>query len=398
MLADRGGAGAALAPRLEADGHRCEVISPGDVDARRPPDSLAGGPDVRTEREPIGVVHLWGLDTPTLEEADAAKPVEEQWRVTGSALTAVQTLVAEQVAVGRLVVVTRGAQRTARESHRRPDPGAVWGLARVIRSEHPSLPIACVDLDPEPEADERPPSRRRCSAAIARTRLRSAAASAWWRAWSSPVARARRRGRRRQGGRGDPPRDRRARIARQPALGAGEADSARAGPGGDRGPDQRTQLPRRPQHPWHVPGDAGALGSECAGYVCSVGEGVDDLRVGDPVLTLTNPAFATYVTAEAALVVRKPDAMTMAEAATIPVTFLTAAYGPLHELGRIKAGERVLIHAGAGGVGLAAVQIARRAGAEIFATAGSAAKREPISPVLGVRTSWTRAPCASRTR
>ena len=71
----------------------------------------------------------------------------------------------------------------------------------------------------------------------------------------------------------------------------------------------------------------------------------------------------------------KPASIDHDEACTIPITFLTAYYG-LVRLAQLQPGERVLIHAGAGGVGLAAIQIAQQIGAEIFATAGSEAKRD----------------------
>src|SRR5690606_37821216 len=118
------------------------------------------------------------------------------------------------------------------------------------------------------------------------------------------------------------------------------------------------------------PGDAGPLGSECAGVVTAVGEGVDALRVGDAVVALAGNSFSSYVIAPAGTVVRKPAGLSFSAAATIPITFLTATYG-LHHLARLQPGERVLIHAAAGGVGMAAVQLARRAGAEIYATAGN---------------------------
>ena len=122
------------------------------------------------------------------------------------------------------------------------------------------------------------------------------------------------------------------------------------------------------------PGDPGPLGNECAGVVTAVGDGVQEFAPGDEVVTMIDRSFATYVVSPAALTVRKPSNLTFAEAATIPVTFLTADYA-LTELGRIKAGDRVLIHAATGGVGMAALQLARRAGAEIFATASTPAKR-----------------------
>jgi acyl transferase domain-containing protein/NAD(P)-dependent dehydrogenase (short-subunit alcohol dehydrogenase family)/aryl carrier-like protein len=130
------------------------------------------------------------------------------------------------------------------------------------------------------------------------------------------------------------------------------------------------------------PGDPGPLGNECSGVVSAVGEGVEDFVVGDEVITMIDRSFATYVNAPAALTVRKPPSLTFVEAATIPVTFLTAEYALVH-LGRLKAGDRVLIHAATGGVGMAATQIARRIGAEIFGTAGSPAKRD-LARRLGV--------------
>ena len=122
------------------------------------------------------------------------------------------------------------------------------------------------------------------------------------------------------------------------------------------------------------PGDPGALGNECAGVVTAVGSSVASLRVGDEVIALPQGGLATHVIASAALTVRKPASLTFAEAATIPVTFLSAQYA-LSRLGRMQAGDRVLIHAATGGVGMAAMQLARRAGATIIATAGSPAKR-----------------------
>ena len=124
------------------------------------------------------------------------------------------------------------------------------------------------------------------------------------------------------------------------------------------------------------------LGIECAGIIAAVGPGVQRFKVGDEVLGVAPYSFATRaVTAEYAIV-HKPSHIDFEEAATIPITFLTAYYA-LCRLARLRKGERVLIHAGAGGVGLAAIQIAQHIGAEIFATAGSDAKREYLSS-LGV--------------
>ena len=94
-------------------------------------------------------------------------------------------------------------------------------------------------------------------------------------------------------------------------------------------------------------------------------------------------AFATTCVAPQEVVRVQPAGLTDAEAATIPIAFLTAHYALSH-LGGMRAGERVLIHAAAGGVGMAAVQLALRAGAEVFATAGSDAKRAVLR-AMGVR-------------
>jgi NADPH:quinone reductase-like Zn-dependent oxidoreductase/aryl carrier-like protein len=128
------------------------------------------------------------------------------------------------------------------------------------------------------------------------------------------------------------------------------------------------------------PGGPIPFGGECAGTVSAVGEGVSELRPGDEVLAVAPASFAAFAVTDAALVVPKPPAMDFEEAATIPITFLTAHYA-LNHLARLQAGERVLIHAGAGGVGLAAIQLAQGADAEIFATAGSPEKREFLTSV-----------------
>ncbi|MEM7532858.1 MAG: SDR family NAD(P)-dependent oxidoreductase, partial [Chloroflexota bacterium] len=113
------------------------------------------------------------------------------------------------------------------------------------------------------------------------------------------------------------------------------------------------------------------LGFECAGTVVAVGEQVTGLQVGDAVLAVAEGSLATHVTVAARNVVPKPHRLTFEEAATIPLTFLTAHYG-LHHLANLKHGDRVLIHAAAGGVGQAAVQLAQRTGAEVYGTASPA--------------------------
>jgi NADPH:quinone reductase-like Zn-dependent oxidoreductase/acyl carrier protein len=122
------------------------------------------------------------------------------------------------------------------------------------------------------------------------------------------------------------------------------------------------------------PGGPIPFGAECSGTISAVDSGVTDMKAGDEVIAVANGSFSAYATADARAVVPKPPAFSFGQAATIPIAFLTAYYS-LHHLAKLSRGERVLIHAAAGGVGLAAVQLAQQAGAEIFATAGSPEKR-----------------------
>ncbi|MEV4531995.1 SDR family NAD(P)-dependent oxidoreductase, partial [Streptosporangium sp. NPDC049304] len=115
----------------------------------------------------------------------------------------------------------------------------------------------------------------------------------------------------------------------------------------------------------------GLMGSEAAGVVLEVGPGVEDLRVGDRVVGLVDGGFGPLVVAGAGGLVKIPDGFSFEQAATIPVAFLTTYYG-LMELAGLREGESLLVHAGAGGTGMAAIQLAQRLGVEVFATASPA--------------------------
>ncbi|MCG8475006.1 MAG: SDR family NAD(P)-dependent oxidoreductase [Cytophagales bacterium] len=117
------------------------------------------------------------------------------------------------------------------------------------------------------------------------------------------------------------------------------------------------------------------LGLECAGVVSAVGPEVKDLKIGDEILSWSAYSLAGTTTAAESCTVKKPSNIDFAQAATIPVVFLTAYYS-LNYLGRMEAGDRVLIHSATGGLGIAAIQLAKLSGAEIFATAGTEEKRE----------------------
>nr|ALQ32881.1 putative polyketide synthase [Fusarium miscanthi] len=128
---------------------------------------------------------------------------------------------------------------------------------------------------------------------------------------------------------------------------------------------------------------ANQLGYECAGVVEQVGARVGNLKVGDRVAALYAGCFATTVRCPAACVQRVPDSMSLPVAAGLPVIYLTAYYGLIH-IGRLSAGETVLIHAAAGGTGQAAIQIAQVIGAEIFVTVGSHSKKKHLMQTYGI--------------
>jgi NADPH:quinone reductase-like Zn-dependent oxidoreductase/acyl carrier protein len=116
------------------------------------------------------------------------------------------------------------------------------------------------------------------------------------------------------------------------------------------------------------PGDPGQPGGEAAGVVLETGPGVTSLEVGDRVMGVVPEAFGPVAVADSRLLVRVPAGWSLTAAASVPVAFSTAYYA-LADLAGLRPGESVLIHAGAGGVGMAAVQLARHFGAEVFATA-----------------------------
>ena len=110
------------------------------------------------------------------------------------------------------------------------------------------------------------------------------------------------------------------------------------------------------------------LGLECSGRVVAIGEGVSGFELGDEVVASTLGAMASHVTLPATAVFAKPSNVNLNDAAALPTVFLTALYG-LHDCAGLRAGDKVLIHAAAGGVGQAAIQLAQRVGAEVYATA-----------------------------
>jgi myxalamid-type polyketide synthase MxaB len=375
-----GSLAAALRGRLEASGELCQVIAPEtpeQVQNQVTNFLSADGPPYR------GVVHLAGLNlggpvTDTAPDLEAAGALG-----CGGVLDLVQALTrTDRPRLPRLWLVTRGAQPVATP----PTPlslaqAPLWGLGRVIAAEHPELACSRIDLDPAVVGD--PGSSDPGSQADslfeeiwANDREDQVA----FRAGQRYVARVAHLGRTSRKDLQVPE----GRPYRLEITTRGELDNLALRP-------VVRQSPGPGEVEVHVratglnfrdvlnllglyPGDAGLLGGECAGEVAAVGQGVEGLKVGDPVVAMGPGSFGSYMTTLAHFVVPKPEHLDYDEAATIPIAFLTAHYA-LRCLGKMKAGDRVLIHAASGGVGLAAVQLAHKSAVEVFATAGNPEKR-----------------------
>ncbi len=130
------------------------------------------------------------------------------------------------------------------------------------------------------------------------------------------------------------------------------------------------------------PGDAGELGYECVGEVLAVGQEVKGIRPGSRVIVMGQGLLAGEAVVDAVQVCALPKELRPIDGAAIPIVYLTADYG-LNQLAKLKPGQKVLIHAATGGVGLAAIAFSRLAGAQVYATA-SVAKQAYLREGLGI--------------
>ncbi len=275
----------------------------------------------------------------------------------------------------RLWVVTRGATADASD----PAAAALWAFGRVAINEFPTTDIRLLDLDPALTPSEA--IARLAETVDAPGREREIAVRR--DAWSVPRA-----------ARGTAPAlsrvgpDRRT-VLRFPRVGRlsdaiwEQRPRLAPGPGQVEVEVSATGLNFRDvmlgmglldEDLLGAGMSAASVGFEMAGVVARVGEGVDHLAPGDAVMGFAAGAFASHVTAPAMAVARIPDGVAPEAAATIPVAFSTAWYGLVTVAG-LQQGETVLIHGAAGGVGIAAVQIALARGARVLATAGREDRR-----------------------
>ncbi|MEO8619716.1 MAG: SDR family NAD(P)-dependent oxidoreductase [bacterium] len=405
IFADRGGAGRALADRLTMAGVRTIIVEHGPTFEHRKDGSYELPVDDTSAMtallsaidadgvKPNGIVHCWTLDAAAPDSLAPDDLLETQRVGVGSALALVQALVARGGTLPDLWLVTAGAQQTEHLG----DPIAttqapMWGFGRVLTKDQPDLRSRLIDLGAQygaPAID-----------ALARELI-----SGDWDA--ELLLRDGRRQMRRlhRVTRNDA-------SLREPLHALREGEGYRvevATPGALESLALRHFVRRAPGHGEveiavgaaalnfrdvmlamglypSIAGEAsfsrGLLGLDFAGVVTACGHGVTRLSVGDDVVGIAAGSFSAYVTTPSALVTRRPSALSATQGAGIPSVFITAYYA-LRHLARLQRGERVLIHSATGGVGLAAIQVAREVGAEVFATAGSAEKRRYLAS-LGV--------------
>ncbi|WP_371524667.1 SDR family NAD(P)-dependent oxidoreductase [Streptomyces sp. NBC_01283] len=397
LFVDQARTTAGLADALRAHGATCRTVTTGPAYRKVGPDHYEIDPGSREDiaalladltasgTGPDGIVHGWSLDIGLPEEGDGRPPASAAGDAGLPVLRLVQELaLAGQDPAPRLVLLTRGAQHAADGDELNVGQAPLWGLARVIGLEHTELRSSVIDLDPARPAEEGAlllaevlGSGDNDQVAL-RGAVRLTPALQPWAPTDDP-------------GQGPRP--------------AWNFDAARDGNHhllaarpGSLTSLRPTWWHRTPPGPGQVevevtaaglnfsdvlkalgsyPGAEGVvpLGAECAGRVTAVGEGVSAPQVGDRVIAAGPGSMAAFITLDAQLVAPAPPALDDEQAAAVPIAFLTAVHG-LERLARLGEGESVLVHSATGGVGLAALQVARRRGARVFATAGTPAKRD----------------------
>ena len=382
-----------LAARFAARGDKCYLVTAGlayqkksDIhfqirpvnkeDMRRVVDAAARSGALSR------IVFLWGADGTEAPEPSLQEINQEERRGCHTVLALVQAL-ADLDHPPQLWLITRGTQPVGRNHRMSVAQSSLWGLGRVIMNEHPRLRCRMIDLGMPGEQNDAESVAEELygESGDDEIALRGSARYVLHVAHSSAL---------RRGicllPNGSPFRleitkpgvldDLVLRPIKRRHPGPGEVEiEIEAAALNFRDLMKALGMYPRDLHDYFM------IGSESAGRVVAVGKGVTNFRVGDRVVGLVTPALSSHVTCPVSMVVRYDRNLSAEDAVTVPVAFVTATYA-LRQVGQMTAGERVLIHSAAGGVGLAAVQIALAGGCEVFATAGNAEKRELLR-VLG---------------
>jgi myxalamid-type polyketide synthase MxaB len=391
------GVGKHLAESLKQQGQHCILVTPGEnyqqlESQHYQINPLKVGEFPRLLQESLeqqpplrGIVHLWSLQETIAPPTSAQELQKSQELGCGSVLHLVQAIVKNQeIKSTPLWLVTQGSQSVAKESLPiQFQQAPLWGLGRVIAQEHGELQCRCLDLDPTVEdsqvvaallqellspGDENQIAYRQQIRHVARLERQQKALTSIRGGLQFPSQK----------------------PFQLKLSEYGLLDNLILQPMERRSPDpQEVEIQVKAvglnfrdvlnalgllkdyyaQNLGITSAEQLTFGFECAGTIVAIGEGVSHLEVGTEVMVNLLPdAFSSFITTRAEVVVPKPQPISPAEAATIPLAFSTAYHG-LHNLAKIQPGDRVLIHAAAGGVGQAAVQLAQIAGAEVFATA-----------------------------
>ena len=370
--------------KLRSSGQDVTLISNEEY-ATRPPEAVQQRVAASC-RDARGVIYLWGLDLP---ESNGHMPQTAGQRAAlGPLLSVVQALGTTSHSAGhipRLWIVTTGAQAAGGSAPLHVPQATLWGLGRCISLEHSELHVVRIDLDPAMDA------ATNAAALLERLTATDCEEEIALRADGMFVPRL-------------------VRLMPKPAsasLKSVRLERATTAVFDDMSLQPLVRCPplagqveihvrasglnfRDVMNAVAVRDDPEPLGGECAGRVVAVGEGVRGLAAGDHVVAIAEASFGTFTTTDQRHVARIPSGLGFAEAATLPFAFMTAHHA-LTTVGALRFGETVLIHAAAGGVGMAAIQLAQRVGATIIATAGSEAKRDflrslGITHVLSSRT------------
>lgn len=382
LFGHRGARTDTLRARLHDRGQTCVLVEPADAYCRVAADHY--------QLDPAQPQHFQRV----LGELRACRAVVHLWTESvESVLHLVQALGShDQPVPPRLWLVTENAQPVVDgEGVLNADQATVWGFGRSIGHEHPELRCTRVDLSENATPSESQAlfdeiwadgaeteiALRDDARYVARLERHRAAQGRPGRRGPASVPGAFRMEYREPGTLDDV---RACAVRRRPVVG-NEVEIAVCAAGLNFIDVMRALG----VYPGQVPGPV-HVGLECAGTVTAVGPDVCGVAVGDAVVALATDGVGSHVTASADLVVPTPHSLDHAAAATVPIAFLTA-YHALHELARMRAGERVLIHCAAGGVGLAAVQVARCIGATVYATAGTPEKRDHLRS-LGIEHVW----------
>ena len=333
-----------------------------------------------------GIIHFWSMTDTLANIVDAEALQQAQTLGCGSVLHLVQAMDAADLGIATpLYLVTIGAQsvqsqQTQVQAHQAP----LWGLSKTILQEYSQLSCCCIDLDPDTSLDQ--------NLAMLMVEITTATPEnqVAYRHDYRHVARLQRYRPHHLSTQGKESLT----LPDTPAFQLkiseyGSLDNLSLQPLQRRQPEKNeveiqvkavglnfrdvlNALGLLKEHYAQNLGITSAdqltFGLEAVGVISAIGENVSGWQIGDRVMTLAHNGFSSYIVCDANFIVSIPPGLSFEEAATLPLTFSTAYYGLCYST-EIQPGERLLIHAAAGGVGQAAVQLAQQAGAEVFATA-----------------------------